>query len=88
MDNSEALKNFFNLMLSVLRIINSVVLKNQSDQTLAAAREFITENRNSVVGILKRFAAIGGVEVHNTIDLTDLVDNLTLLISATGFLEV
>lgn len=88
MDNSEALKNFFDLMLSVLRIINSVILKHQSEQTLALAQKFISENRNSIVGTLKRYAAVGGVEIHKTIDLTDLVDNLTLLISATNFLEV
>jgi nuclear pore complex protein Nup205 len=86
--NPEALKRFFELMLSVLRIINSIVLKYQSDQTIKLAQEFLAENRASVVGILKRFAGIGGVEVHESIDLNDLVDNLTVLISATDFLEV
>jgi nuclear pore complex protein Nup205 len=87
-DNPEALKKFFELMLSVLCIVNSIILKYQSDQTIKAAQEFLAENRQSVVGILKRFAGVGGVEVHDSIDLSDLVDNLTLLISATGYLEV
>jgi nuclear pore complex protein Nup205 len=87
-DNPEALKKFFELMLSVLRIINSIILKYQSDQTIKAAQEFLAENRPSIVGILKRFAGVGGVEIHGSIDLDDLVDNLTLLISATNFLEV
>lgn len=88
MDNPEALKKFFNLMLSVLRIVNSVIIKHKSDQTLDLAREFLTENRNSVVGILKRFAGIGGKSIAETIDLNDLVDNITLLISETEFLDV
>jgi nuclear pore complex protein Nup205 len=87
-DNPEALKKFFELMLSVLRIINSIILKYQSDQTIKAAQEFLAENRPSIVGILKRFAGVGGVEIRGSIDLDDLVDNLTLLISATNFLEV
>lgn len=82
------MKRFFELMLSVLCIINSIVLKYQSDQTIKAAQEFLAENRPSVVGILKRFAGVGGVEAHDSIDLSDLVDNLTLLISSTGYLEV
>jgi len=86
-DNPEALAKFFDLMLSVLRIINSIILKFQSDQTIKAAQEFVVENRPSIVGILKRFAGVGGVEVHQSIDLNDLVDNLTLLISATGYME-
>lgn len=75
-------------MLSVLRIINSIILKFQSDQTIKSAQEFVAENRPSIVGILKRFAGVGGVEVHQSIDLSDLVDNLTILISATGYMEV
>jgi hypothetical protein len=75
-------------MLSVLRIINSIILKFQSDQTIKAAQSFLAENRPSIVGILKRFAGIGGVEPHQSVDLSDLVDNLTLLISAANFLEV
>ena len=45
MENPEALKKFFDLMLSVLRIINSVVLKNRNDQTQKLALTFLTENR-------------------------------------------
>jgi nuclear pore complex protein Nup205 len=87
-DNPEALKKFFDLMLSILRIINSIILKYQTDQTKQIAQEFLTAYRPSVVGILKRFAGVGGVEFNESIDLSDLVDNLTVLISATGYLEV
>jgi hypothetical protein len=75
-------------MVSVLRIINSIILKYQTDQTKQIGQEFLAAYRPSVVGILKRYAGVGGAEFAEAIDLSDLVDNLTLLISATGYLEV
>jgi nuclear pore complex protein Nup205 len=88
LDNPEAHQRFFDLMLSVLRIVNAIVLNYRTDHTLASAREFLMENRQSVVGILKRFARVGGINADGGIDLSDLVDNLSLLISATDFLAV
>jgi nuclear pore complex protein Nup205 len=88
MDNPDAHRKFFELMLSVLRIVNAIVLNYRTDQTLSSSLEFLTENRQSVVGILKRFARVGGINADGGIDLSDLVDNLALLISATDFLAV
>ena len=90
MENPNALSNFFDLMLSVLRIINSVVLArgHQNDQTVKLARDFLAENRLSMVSVFKRFAGVGGLDVGGKIDLEELVEGFTLLISATGFLEV
>jgi nuclear pore complex protein Nup205 len=87
-DDVDALKTYFDLVLSIMRIINSIVLKYQSDQTSKSARTFLSRSRPCVTGVLKRFAKIGGVQVKQGIDLSDLVDNFTLLISATDFLEV
>jgi len=90
LESSEALRRFFDLMLSVLRIINAVVLARgqQHETTIHLARQFLSENRNTVVAVFKRAAGIGGVRVEADIDLSDLVDGFTLLISATDFLEV
>lgn len=76
-------------MLSVLRVINGVVLSRgqQNDQTVRQAREFLTQNRASMVAVFKRNANIGGGQAEVG-DLSDLVDNYALLISACGFLEV
>lgn len=89
-ENPEALKKFFDLMLSVLRIINSVVLSRgtQHDQTIKLAREFLRDNRHSMVAVFKRHASIGGIQVDGKIDLADLVDNYTVLVSATEFIQV
>ena len=89
MENPDALKKFFDLMLAVLRIINSVMLSrgHQNDQTIKMGREFLAENRLSMVAIFKRNANVGGLK-NEKVDLGDLIDQYTLLISATGFLEV
>ncbi|KAF2835397.1 nuclear pore complex subunit Nup192 [Patellaria atrata CBS 101060] len=88
-ENPGALKKFFSLMLSVLQVINSVVLSRgpQNDQTIQQATQFLNENRHTVVAIFKRHARVGGVNNENSGDLSDLVDNFTLLIAATDFLE-
>lgn len=52
-------------------------------------RVFLAENRQSMVGIFKRFAKIGGVgaaDHHGA--LSDLAKCYMTLISATNFLEV
>jgi nuclear pore complex protein Nup205 len=52
-------------------------------------RAFLAENRQSMVGIFKRFAKIGGVgtaDHHGA--LSDLAKCYMTLISATNFLEV
>ena len=90
LESPEALRRFFDLMLSVLRIINAVVLARgpQHEATIHLARQFLAENRNTMVAVFKRAAGIGGVRVEEDIDLSDLVDGFTLLISATDFLNV
>ncbi|KAF2808961.1 uncharacterized protein BDZ99DRAFT_533212 [Mytilinidion resinicola] len=87
-ENPNALKKYFDLMLSVLRIINAAVLSRgpQNDQTLFQAREFLRENRNSMVAVFKRNVKVGGLQDVDT-DLSDLVDCFTVLVSATRFLE-
>ncbi|KAF2138835.1 uncharacterized protein K452DRAFT_320940 [Aplosporella prunicola CBS 121167] len=89
MENANALKKFFELMLSVLRVINSVVVTRgpQNEQTRQQARYFIDENRASIVSVFKRHARVGGRSEVAGSDLDELVDNLMILISATDFLE-
>ncbi|KAF2087942.1 hypothetical protein K490DRAFT_65222 [Saccharata proteae CBS 121410] len=87
-DNPNALKLFYDLMLSLLRVINVVIITRgpQNQQTRQLARQFVAENRSSIVGVFKRHARIGG-RGKDGLDLEELVDQFTVLISATGFLE-
>ncbi|SLM38825.1 Nucleoporin Nup186/Nup192/Nup205 [Lasallia pustulata] len=89
-DNPDALKKYYGLLLSVVRVITSVVLSRgpQNDQTIDQARIFLAENRAGIVAIFKRQAKIGGVLAGDTgRDLDELVEFYVLLITMTGFLD-
>ena len=93
-DDPNALKKYYELMLSVLRVINAAVLARggrQNDQTVFAAREFLKDSRHSMVAIFKRSVNVGaGVGQDGVLvkDLSELVDCFTVLVEVTGFLEV
>ncbi|KAH0562716.1 hypothetical protein GP486_002621, partial [Trichoglossum hirsutum] len=89
-ENPEALKKYYSILLAVLRVINSAVLSKgpQNQHTIDQARRFLAENRHQIVAIFKRHAKIGGVHTDESGDLEDIVESLTLLISMTKFLEV
>ena len=96
-DDPNALSKYYNLMLAVLRVVNAAVIARgrQNDQTVFQAREFLKENRQSVVSIFKRSVSVGvgaGSTMQATADeigvLTDLVDCWTILVDITGFLQV
>ncbi|KAH7384292.1 nucleoporin Nup186/Nup192/Nup205 [Phaeosphaeria sp. MPI-PUGE-AT-0046c] len=89
-DDPQALKKYYELMLSVLRVINAAVIARgrHNDQTVFQAREFLKENRHSMVSIFKRSVNVGaGQYVEAQQDLVDLVDCWTVLVEVTGFLE-
>ncbi|KAF2825671.1 hypothetical protein CC86DRAFT_467332 [Ophiobolus disseminans] len=89
-DDTQALKKYYQLMLSVLRVINAAVIARgrQNDQTVFQAREFLKENRHSMVAIFKRSVNVGvGQYEEAQQDLMDLVDCWTVLADVTGFLQ-
>ncbi|KAL1966846.1 hypothetical protein VTN77DRAFT_3811 [Rasamsonia byssochlamydoides] len=90
MDNPDALRNYYQLLLSMLRVIVSAVFSRgvHNEQMMDQTRAFLTENRQSMVGVFKRHARIGGAaaaDCHET--LHDLVKSYVALISAAGFVE-
>lgn len=90
-DNPDALKRYYELLLSVIRVIASVVLSRgpQNDQTIDQARIFLAENRAGIVAIFKRHAKIGGVLAGDMGgDLDELVEFYVLLMTMTNFLDV
>ena len=90
-DNPEALAKYYRLLLFITRIVTSVILArgSQNDHTIECGRTFLAENRTLVVSTLKRQAKIGGVSFDDEgINIEELVDLFTLLISMTTFLDV
>ena len=89
-DNRKALTKYFELLLSMLQIINAVVLSrgSENDQTVSQAQHFLHENRPCIVAVFKRNAKIGSIGRENDIVLERIVDNFTVLISASRFLDV
>ena len=97
-DNPNALHKYYSLMLSILRVINAAVIsRGKNDQTIFQAREFLKENRHSMVAIFKRSVGVGGSASLGATngkddvlleDLADLVDCWTILVEATEFLQV
>ena len=90
-DNPEALAKYYRLLLSIVRVITSVVISrgSQNEQTIESAKAFLMENRPLVVSMFKRQARIGGVSFDTAgVDIEDLVELFMLLITMTGFLDV
>ena len=90
-DNPEALSKYYRLLLSIARVITSVILSRgpQNEQTIGSAKAFLIENRALVVSMFKRQARIGGVSFDDAgVDIDELVELFVLLIAVTGFLEV
>ncbi|KAF2744995.1 hypothetical protein M011DRAFT_470011 [Sporormia fimetaria CBS 119925] len=87
-DDPDSLKKYYDLILAILRVVNAAVIARgrQNEQTVFQAREFLRENRQSVVSIFKRSVNVGAARDAQE-DLTDLVDCLTVLVEFTGFLQ-
>ena len=90
-DNPDALRKYYDLLHSVLRVIVSAVFSRglHNEQMMEQTRAFLAENRQSMVGIFKRVAKIGGAGTpdHHSA-LGDLAKSYMALIVATDFLEV
>lgn len=90
-DNPDALRKYYDLLHSVLRVIVSAVFSRglHNEQMMEQTRAFLAENRQCMVGIFKRVAKIGGAGTsdHHSA-LGDLANSYVALIAATNFLEV
>jgi hypothetical protein len=89
-DHPDALSAYYRLLLSVLRIIVSIIIScgPQNPRTMQEARKFLAENRLSMVTIFKRQAKIGSTQADASGIIADLVKHYVLLITATDFLNV
>ncbi|OKL58312.1 hypothetical protein UA08_06541 [Talaromyces atroroseus] len=90
MDNPDALRNYYELLAAMLRVIVLAVFSRglHNEQIMDHTRNFLTENRPSMVGIFKRHAKIGGeVSSNHREVIQSLVKAYVALIGAAGFVE-
>ncbi|KAJ5713216.1 uncharacterized protein N7483_010397 [Penicillium malachiteum] len=89
-DDPDSLRRFYDLLLSVLRVIVTAVFSRgiHNEQIKAQTRAFIGENRACMVGVFKRFAKIGGGALagHQEV-LCELVKSFMVLVTATDYLD-
>ena len=90
-DGSESVETHYELLLAVMRVINSAILSRgeQNEQTLTEGRKFLSENRLSVLTVFKRSMNIVTADrVVSAEAVDDLADSYMLLITLTGFINV
>lgn len=89
-EDPQALGRFYELLLAMLRVINAIVLgqDTQNDQVIYHARQFLHDYRPTMNSVFKRNAGIGANGADHQTVLNELVDNYTALIVASGFMEV
>jgi nuclear pore complex protein Nup205 len=89
-DNPDALRKYYDLLLSVIRVIVSAVFSRgiHNEQIKGQTRTFMAENRPCMVGIFKRFARIGDTKADHQEALCELVKAFMVLVTATDFLDV
>jgi len=77
-------------LAAVLRVICAAVLSRgaQNQQTLELGRKFLSDNRLSILAVLKKSAGLGITNGISEQSIEELADSFMLLMSVTGFLDV
>jgi nuclear pore complex protein Nup205 len=89
-DGPDAVNNHYRLLAAVMRVICAAVLSrgSQNQQTLEHGRRFLSENRLSILAVLKKSAGLGNTTGVSQQSVDDLADSYMLLMSVTGFMDV
>lgn len=90
-DNSKALHNYYELLLSVLRLLVSTFLSRglRNEQCQYQMRTFLQDYRPNIVGLLKRHNGVSGhIDPESKKVLGKIVDAYVALMSMADFVEV
>jgi len=73
-----------------MRILCAAVLSRgpQNQQTIDQGRKFLSDNRLTVLSVLKKSAGLGGPTGSSNPSIDELAESYMLLISITDFLDV
>ena len=89
-DDSDATGKLYELLVAISRVVCTVILSRgpQNQQTLDQGRRFLTDNRLSVLTVLKKSAGLGVGTDTSMKRIEELADSYMLLMSVTGFIDV
>lgn len=89
-EGAGAISKHYKLLTAVMRVISAAVLSrgSQNQQTLEQGRKFLSDNRLSILAVLKKSAGLSVVNHKPDESVQDLADVFMLLMSVTGFVEV
>jgi len=89
-NDSNAVSLHYSLLSSLMRLICAIVLSRgpENEQTLDLGRTFLTDNKLSVIAVLKKSAGIGTRGEVSAQSVAELADSYMLLMSITGFLDL
>lgn len=85
----DAMNKHYQLLAALMRVICASVLSrgSQNQQSLEQGRKFLSENRLSIIAVLKKSAGLGNTSGISEQSIDDLADSFMLLMSVTGFLD-
>ncbi|TAQ88371.1 hypothetical protein B7494_g3314 [Chlorociboria aeruginascens] len=85
----DALTKHYLLLTAVMRVILAGIISRgpQNEATLTQGRVFLTENRLSILAVLKRSAGLGAKGDGQIESIEELAETYLLCISVTGFLD-
>lgn len=89
-EGPDAVDKHYKLLTAMMRILCAAVLSrgSQNQQTLDQGRKFLSENRLTVLSVLKKSAGLGGSAGFADHSIDELAESYMLLISVTDFLDV
>jgi len=89
-NDSDAIGKHYELLTSLVRVICAMILSrgSQNVQTLEIGRQFLTENKLSIMAVLKKSAGIGTDLDAVAQSIDELADSYMVLMSITGFIDV
>ncbi len=89
-EGPNAITKHYRLLAAVMRVICAAVLSrgSQNQQTLEQGRRFLSENRLSILAVLKKSAGLGNTSGISEQSIEELAETFMLLMSVTGFLDV
>ncbi|KAG9245395.1 nucleoporin Nup186/Nup192/Nup205 [Calycina marina] len=89
-DIPDAVSKHYDLLTALMRVTCAVVLSrgSQNAQTLDIGRRFLTENRLSIMAVLKKSAGIGAQSDVVGGSIGELADSYMVLMSITGYIDL